>query len=145
VVNLRKGEDKMKRFISYFLWSLLIISILFLGAEVQSRLRAYSQMHYKMTFYIIFIWLFPIVVGMLIRLPLLITDIINNKKWKADWIKLIAIGLPFLYIASVPLVYLKVPILYPDLVVRIFYNDIMVTKIPGVILGYIILDSLKKK
>jgi hypothetical protein len=135
----------MKRFISYFLWSLLIILILFIGEEGQSRLKAYAQMHYSMTFYIIFIWLFPIVVGMIIRLPVLITDIINKKKWAIDWIKLIAIGLPFLYIALIPLVYLNIPILYPDLLMRMFNNDIMVTKIPGVILGYIILDSLMEK
>lgn len=102
------GGTDLKRFIMYLLWSLIIIAILFFAARITTSLKLQIPQTYNGNSYFIFSWLFPILLGMLLRLPHLAKDIIQRKRWSFDWIKLIAIGLPLLYVSSVPLMYLGI-------------------------------------
>jgi hypothetical protein len=92
----------MKRFIIYLFWSLFVIVILYIGARITTDLKVKISRNYNAEPYIIFSWLFPILLGMLLRLPRLVNDIIQRKRWFFDWVKLIAIGLPLLYVSSPP-------------------------------------------
>jgi hypothetical protein len=142
--NLR-GGDNMKRFFKYLFSSFIIIVILFFSARITTELKSQFSQTYNADFYIIFSWLFPILLGMLLRLPQLVNDIIQKKRLSVDWIKLIAIGLPFFYLSSIPLMYLDIPIIYPEFAIVFIFTNFTATQIAGVILGYIILDSLKVK
>jgi hypothetical protein len=82
---------------------------------------------------------------MLLRLPRLVNGIIQRKRWLFDWIKLIGIGLPLLYVSSVPLMYLDIPRIYPEFATAFIFTNLTATQIAGVILGYIILDSLNER
>lgn len=94
---------------------------------------------------ILFGILFPIVIGLLMRLPKLIIEIKQHKRWTFDWIKIIAIALPAFCIISMWLL----PLLP---LVEDFYripNIILIGSptiqiIAGIVFGYTLLDSLKK-
>jgi hypothetical protein len=135
----------LKWFIKYLFWSFIIIVILYLGATIQTHLKVEASENFNLNPYIIFTWLFPILLGMLLRLPQLVSDIIQKKRLSFDWIKLIAIGVPLLYLSSVPLMYLNFPRIYPEFAITFIYTNMTSTNIAGVILGYIILESLKEK
>lgn len=145
-LNKAKNGGNMKRFSKYLIWSLIIIFILFLGSEIESRLEEYSAKYYKVLPYMAFTLLFPILVGMIFRLPQFVTDIILKKRWSVDWVKLSAIGIPSLYIAASPLLFfLNVPIINQHFASKMISSGFTMTTIAGVIFGYIILESLKGK
>jgi hypothetical protein len=136
----------MKRFYYYVIWSLIVLVVLFVGSEIQIRLRVYQERYYNLEPFVIFITLFPILVGMVIRLPQLVADIIKKTPWSIDWVKLTVIGLPSLYITLAPLVWImNIPIYHGFVVERIFRSDFSITTIAGLIFGYVLLDSLKEK
>lgn len=136
----------MKRFVMYLLWSFFIIFILYVGARITTVLKLQMNATYNGDSYFLFTWLFPILLGSLLRFPHLVTEIIQKKRWSIDWIKLIAFGLPLLYVSSVvPLMYLGLPRIFPEFALVFILESLTPTQIAGVILGYIILDSLKEK
>jgi hypothetical protein len=139
------GVDDLKRFIMYFLWSFIIIAILYFAARITTSLKLQIPQTYNGNSYFIFSWLFPIILGMLLRLPHLVNEVIQRKRWSFDWIKLSAIGLPLLYVSSVPLMYLGIPRIYPEIAIAFTFTNMTGSQIAGVISGYIILDSLKEK
>ncbi|WP_232828048.1 hypothetical protein [Paraliobacillus sp. X-1268] len=102
-------------------------------------------MNFKIMPIVIYATIFPIVIGLLLRLPKLIIEIKQNKQWTFDWIKFIAIGLPSFYIiamsflpfADLEAVSIKVPEMN-------MIDNPTFHIIAGVVFGYILLDSLKK-
>lgn len=88
----------------------------------------------------------PIGIGALLKLPNLIIENKQDKQWTFDWIKFIAIILPYLYIISVsilPFVPLGEGIsAVPDIIRS---GSPTIQTIAGVVLGYTLLDSLKKQ
>ncbi|MDR7001143.1 hypothetical protein [Neobacillus niacini] len=135
----------MKRFLSYLVWLLFIMIILYLGAEIESRLRAYQEQYYRPFPYIVFSGLFPIFVGLLIRTPQLVGDLIKKKRLSVDWALLTAIGIPSFIIATIPLSFIvHIPYLY-FIWFKTFGSSLTVNTIAGVIFGYVFLYSFKEK
>ncbi|MEW9501706.1 hypothetical protein [Jeotgalibacillus marinus] len=137
----------MKRFIKYLICSLIVILVLYFGSEIYLRLEEYRRSNFELRPLMLFIVLFPILVGMMIRFPQLVTDIRLKKGWSIDWVKLSAIGIPSLYIALSPLLLiLNVPIIHQVRISFLMSGFLeTVTTIAGVIFGYVLLDSLKEK
>jgi hypothetical protein len=136
----------MKRILTSLFWSFMILLLLYLGVVLQARFKEYQEMDFNPKPYIIFTVAYPILMGMVIRLPQLITGIMKKKRWCVDWIKLCVIGLPSLYIAISPLsFFINIPIFNLNLVNNMFSAGITVMTVAGVISGYIILDSIKEK
>jgi len=93
----------------------------------------------------IFSTLFPIAMGLLIAFPKFITECRKKGSWKLDWIKFIAIGIPILYIAIFPLVFL-LSILGGDSNLPLLnglYRPPLIMYLPnelsGVVLGFLLL------
>lgn len=94
---------------------------------------------------VLFTTLFPIIIGLLLRLPKLIIEMKQNKLWTFDWIKFIAIGLPTLYIISMVILpftpmgegSIKVPEI-------LWIGSPTIQIIAGIVFGYTLLDCLKK-
>lgn len=83
---------------------------------------------------------------MLLRIPQLVKEIKLKKRWSIDWIKLIAIGIPSLYLAALPLsIFIRLPIYHPMFLLKMITSGTIATTIAGVICGYILFDSLKEK
>lgn len=79
-------------------------------------------------------------------MPKLINGFIERKQRYVDWIKLFAIGIPFLYLSSaLPLMYLDIPIIASTFFAFNSGGNITGITIAGVIVGYVIEDSMKEK
>ena len=132
----------MKRLLYIFFSTVVIGFILYFGMEYQMRLREKSAIVFDIKPYITFVSFFSIFIGMLLRLPKLIIEIRDKKKWSFDWIKVIIVGIPTLYIAMIPLftVSYGMSLLFSNAVMML--GDITYI-LAGVIFGYVLLDSLK--
>ncbi|QUG43000.1 hypothetical protein KD050_07105 [Psychrobacillus sp. INOP01] len=133
----------MKRFLFIFFSTVVIGFIFYFGMDYQMRLREKSAIIFDLKPYITFASFFSIFIGMLLRLPKLILEIKDKKRWSFDWIKVIVIGIPSLYIAMIPLLAIAygTNLLFSNAVMLL--GDITFTSIAGVIFGYVLLDSLK--
>jgi hypothetical protein len=89
--------------------------------------------------------LFPVVVGLLLRLPKFIMEVKERKQWTFDWVKYTVIGLPTLYIVVMSILpYSTIgqgKVKIPEI---ILIGGPTITIISGIILGYILMDGLKK-
>jgi len=95
---------------------------------------------------VLFTTLFPIVIGLFLRLPKLIIEIKQKKQWRFDWIKFIAIGLPTFLVISLfilPFTSLGEGIIIVPEILWIASPTFQI--IAGIVFGYILLDCLKKK
>lgn len=115
------------------------------GMKYQSRLEEIAKMEFEQLPIIMFAAIFPIVIGLLLRLPKLIIEIKENKQWTFDWIRFIAIAIPSLYIITMSILpfsplskgYMPIPEI-------ILIGGPTVTTVAGIVFGYVLLDSLKK-
>ena len=132
----------MKNFLKYFAWTIAIGTIFFVGLTYQKHLIQTGMYSFNMLPAIIYTTIFPIVMGMLLRLPKWLEEMKKNSTWKVNWPKLLAVGIPTLFIVLSPIFYFtETTVKIPFLVHFIHLND---TSIFGIILGYVILDSIKK-
>lgn len=119
--------------------------IFYMGMGYQVELRKQYAITFNVKPYIIYVTIFPICMGVLLRLPKLIVEIKDKKKWSLDWMKLIIIGMPTLYIAMIPflgIVFGK-KLLFTEAFMLL--GDMTLISIAGVIFGYVLLDSLTSK
>ncbi|WP_243840690.1 hypothetical protein [Paenisporosarcina antarctica] len=109
------------------------------------RLVEEASQTYEMLPVLIFATIFPIVIGFILRLPKLIMEIKDKKEWTFNWIKVIAIGMPTLYILLLPI--LSYTSFGMDLLfakeLLLIGNTTLIT-IAGIVFGYVLLDSIKK-
>ncbi|MFD2629986.1 hypothetical protein [Oceanobacillus kapialis] len=102
-------------------------------------------MNFEIMPLVLFGILFPIVIGILLRIPKLIIEIKQHKQWTFDWVKFIAIAIPALFVIalsispylSIPLDYMKIPIIFME-------GTPTIETVAGIVLGYTFLDCLKK-
>lgn len=111
--------------------------------KYQMELREKSAIIFDMKPYITFASIFPIFIGLLLRLPKLIIEINDKKRWSFDWMKVIVIGIPSLYIAIIPLLAIVIGPNWLFTKTFLLLGDMSFTAIAGVIFGYVLLDSLK--
>ncbi|MGD7054371.1 hypothetical protein [Sutcliffiella horikoshii] len=133
----------MKKFFRYFIWTIVIGFIYYAGLRYELHLLNEAQMNYNFWPQVIFAALFPILIGILLRLPKLIKEIQQKKSWSVNWMKLLAVGLPTLYVALVPLLSLTSLFRYIPFVMDIIHLDL--ATLAGVVFGYVLLDSLKEE
>ncbi|WP_056832058.1 hypothetical protein [Psychrobacillus sp. FJAT-21963] len=88
----------MKRFMYYFVWVLFIGFICYLGSHYYMSLKSIAQETFDNKLFFIYSLVFPVIIGMLFKLPVLVKDIQQQKKWTFDWVKLLAIGAPTFFI-----------------------------------------------
>lgn len=144
--NNRDGGVLMKRFLYYFSWVLLIGFICYLGSRYYINLKTNGEATFKSNGFIIYNIMFTIIIGMLLKLPVLLNEIQLQNKWTFDWVKLLALGIPTLYIITIPIwsnSSFGQRFLFGDYF-RII-NSTPFTTVAGIVLGYCLLDILKKK
>lgn len=132
----------MKRFFYYFGWTAGIGVIIFLGTAFQIRLEEEASRSFNLLPVLLFSALFPVFIGGLLRLPRLVMDIRENKPWTFDWVKFIAVGLPALYILILSIF---PHVILTDVIARIIMlGNPLIQNVAGIVLGYVLLDCLKK-
>ncbi|MFD1929016.1 hypothetical protein ACFSFY_13315 [Sporosarcina siberiensis] len=135
----------MKRFLYYFSWTIVVSFIIYLGAKYQMWLQLEASKNFELSSLYLYSTIFPIVIGMMLRLPKLLTEIRQNSQWTFDWVKFIGIGLPSFCILSMYVL----PFYLPESMLSLIPNAIMfrnqtIQVVAGVVLGFILLDSVKK-
>lgn len=145
IVEKSEGGVRMKRFLFIFFSTVVIGIIFYLGMDYQVRLREKSAITFNLKPYIIFVSIFPVIIGLLLRLPKLFIEIKDKKKWSFDWVKVITIGIPSLYIAMIPLLAMAYGTNLLFLKMFMLSGDTAFTAIAGLIFGYVLLDSLKSE
>ncbi|MFJ8260590.1 hypothetical protein ACIQ4I_01325 [Rummeliibacillus sp. NPDC094406] len=136
----------MKRFISYLMWVAIIGIGIYSGLRFRVYLGKEEEISYNDLPIMIFSFVFPIIIGILLRLPNFLIEKKGKKKWSFDWVKLIAIAFPVLYVALLPyLVYssLGEELLFSKQVFLLGDTTITLTTVAGIVFGYVLLDSVK--
>ncbi|MBT2570744.1 hypothetical protein [Planococcus sp. ISL-110] len=134
----------MKRFFYYFVWTLAIGLILYFGMELQEQVAERSQMTFNLFPLQAYMALFPVVIGLLIRIPKFILQLKKRKSWTFDWVLFAAIGLPALYLVLMAFVpfsplgegWLPIPQI-------LLIGGTTVPTIAGLVFGYVVLESFK--
>lgn len=140
----------MKRFTHYFVWFLCIGFICYLGNQYYLNLKYIAQEQFDDKLLFVYSTAFPIIIGMLLKLPLLVKDIKQQKQWTFDWPKFIAIGIPTFSIVSSP-AWIYIIWTYTSLgdysILMNVLNVVTYTPfatVAGVVFGYCLLDVLKR-
>lgn len=136
----------MKRFLSFFLYTTVMIFILTTGFEYQEHIREQSAKNFEFMPSVIFSTIFPIVIGILFGIPVLIKRIKAEGIAGYDWVKLLGICIPALYIAFLPLLFVSgitLPFAY-----TLGTSAPMSTVFPaisGIVFGFVLLECIKSK
>ncbi|WP_397538473.1 hypothetical protein [Rummeliibacillus pycnus] len=136
----------MKRFISYIMWVAIIGIGIYFGLRLRVYLGKEAEISYNNLPIMIYSFVFPIIIGILLRLPNFLHENKAKKKWSFDWVKLIAIAFPALYVALLPyLVYssLGEKLLFSNQIFLLGDTTITLTTVAGIVFGYVLLDSVK--
>ncbi|MGV3467415.1 MAG: hypothetical protein ACO1OT_19270 [Heyndrickxia sp.] len=136
----------MKGFFYNLGCTVIIGFILYFGLMYKVELKEEVDMTYNMKPFIIFSTIFPIMIGMLLRLPKLFLEIKERKHWTFSWTKVIPIGIPALYIAVLPslvLTPLGLKFLFAKELIFLDNSSVLTTT-AGIVFGYVLLDSLKR-
>lgn len=134
----------MKRFLYYFVWTLTVGFILYIGMQLQDLVVERSQMTFNPFPFQAYMALFPVVIGLLIRMPKFLLQIKKRDSLTYDWIKFTAIGLPTLYVVVMTFLpfsplgegWLPIPSF-------LLFGGATIPTIAGLVFGYIVLASFK--
>ncbi|WP_052158958.1 hypothetical protein [Halobacillus sp. BBL2006] len=136
----------MKRFFYYFFFTIFIGLLIHFGMKYQVQLQEEAQTNFNLFPVVVFDSLFPILIGLLLRLPKLIIEIRAKKLWTFDWIKFTSIAIPALYITTMSILpYSPLANRYIAIPKIILIGSPTITTIAGIVFGYILLDSIKKE
>ncbi|KJS14266.1 MAG: hypothetical protein VR67_00525 [Peptococcaceae bacterium BRH_c8a] len=139
------------RFISYFLYAVLVGYLMLWGASIQQKLKHLTATTFNNVPQFTFMMVFPVFIGILLALPGFIAIARSNGHWKVDWAKLFGIGLPALYVTIYPFLYFVVPRLVGDTMI---YSKLMISgllinntlhTVGGLVLGYLIPSAIHKE
>ena len=96
--------------------------------------------------YLLYVIFFPIVFGLLLRLPKLIQELREKQRISYDWIKLVGINTPILLFLLIPVINNTSEVLPYFLIQPLMKVDnILFMSIAGIVFGYVILDCIKTK
>lgn len=133
----------MKRFLGYFLYSMVMIFVLKVGFEYQEQIREESQRNFEFMPLAIFDTIFPIVIGLLFGIPVLLKRIRSMGIAGYDWAKFIGVCIPALYIAILPMLFIsgiQLPFAH-----TVFTTDPLLLGLGGVVFGFVLVECVKGK
>lgn len=135
----------MKRFLNYVTWVIIIAFSIYIALRFRVYLGKEAEISFDNKQILVFNLIFPIFVGILLRLPKFIKEKKGKKKWHIDWIKFIVIALPALYFLLLP--YLSYSsfgekLLFTKQILLLGDTTIMFTIIAGIVFGYALTDSV---
>ncbi|MCG3419413.1 hypothetical protein [Oceanobacillus jordanicus] len=118
--------------------------IVYVGIKFQVWLEEKASMNFDIMPIVLYGIIFPIVIGVLLRLPKLFIEIKQNKPWRFDWIRFVAIAIPTLFLIAMAILpytaaagIMKIPLI-------IMEGTPTIQVVAGIVLGYTLLDCLKE-
>lgn len=140
-----KEEILLKRFLYYFIWTIAIGFVLYVGMQLQLQVAERAQLTFNIFPLHLYIALFPVIIGLLVRTPKFILQLKERKSWTFDWILFAAVGLPALYLVIMTFLPFSPLGRWLPIHMFLYINGSTVTTIAGLVLGYMMLDSFKIK
>lgn len=138
--------QNIKRLIGYFLYIIFVISLLVIGMGWERHLKLLTGRTYSPYPHLVFLAIFPIVIGIILAIPKIIRKAKEQGNWHFDWVMFIAIGTPTLYVAISPALYFSpIGIYLPRIGTVTFTYSATPQIICGVIFGYLILSVFDKR
>ena len=145
-------NNSLKRFSSYLLYTTILLVIIFVGLRYQSTLFSSGKDNYDLLPYLRFKAIFPLIIGVYLAIPHLFKNFLKAGDWSINWVRLIVLSFPFLYLSVVPVLYLSdiINVSFPFssyIMGGYFGNGASTTfeSINGVIAGYVLFTSIDKK
>jgi len=130
------------RFMGYLFYTLFVGILVYWGVKYGQYLKIQADRTFNGHSVYAYISCYPIVIGMLLAVPGLISRIQQEGKWIIDWQMLLPIGLPTL-VFNISLL-LNNSFLYKFDWYRLIFSDTRVYDISGIVCGYVLLSSLKR-
>lgn len=136
----------MKKFISYFLYAVGLLFLIYFGLHYQEELRVTAGRVFDLLPLLMFTAAYAIVFGAYLALPGLVTVVRTPGKVNFDWNRFLIVGVPALLVGvSGILSYnLKLPVLTSPVQWIYLKFGLMGTVLAGVACGYTLLSSLGK-
>lgn len=136
----------IKRFIKSLLFIIFIIYVLVKGMEWERHLKLLTRITYNPYPHLLFLSIFPPIIGMLLALPDFITKARKQGLWYINWVILISMGIPTFYVAISPALYFSPISNYlPPIGNLTFIYSQTPQIICGVIFGYVLLSVFDKR
>ena len=130
----------MKRFLYMFCWMLVIVFLFYCAIQWRMSLVILMKEEFLFLPLMIFTVVFPIILGMLLRLPKLILEWKQYNKWSYDWMKFFVVALPNLFV----LILFVLSYFNLFTVVHVFIvGDYILPTVVGLVFGYALLDCIK--
>lgn len=134
------------RLIGNLLFIIIMIAIMVKAMEWERHFKLITLSSYNSYPHILFISFYPIAMGILLALPRFVRKLGEDGAWALDWVVLIAVGLPTLFVAVAPALYFSPASKYlPAVMALLFQYSLTPQIICGVISGYIMLSVFGKK
>ncbi|MED3688293.1 hypothetical protein P4534_05595 [Peribacillus butanolivorans] len=140
-----------KRTISYLSYLILLLSVLLYGLKYQHHLEIISRETYEVKGYFLFQSFFPIFIGVIFAIPSIVKNFLTKGHWKMNWVRLLILGLPFIYMSIIPILYfteiIEFELPFSTLVWGGYFGadgSTTFNSITGIIAGYIVLTSIRK-
>jgi len=133
----------LKRFIALAVFIILILTILLLGLEYQRHLSLIKDKTLNSFPLRVYLVTFPIILGSILAVPKLITSFVQKGRWVVDWLKIIVIGIPTLFLSTVPLTYFTQIGGFFPFILQVADRELYT--ISGLIFGYTLVESIYKR
>lgn len=131
------------------LYTLFIGFVLIKCSQYEQQLKHIVAHTFETFPYAAYMSVYPIVIGFLMGLPKLISNFFKKGKWRFDMIKFVAVGIPALFITTIPLVHFSPLInhlVFPKLYVHFFHSLSLTTQaVAGIVFGYLMCSVLEKR
>ncbi|KAA0546984.1 hypothetical protein FZW96_13445 [Bacillus sp. BGMRC 2118] len=135
----------MKGILPYVIWAVVIWGFLAIGIKIHLHLENGYKETFEFIPYMIFSMLFPIFMGMLLRLPNVVKELMNKCRLRIQfhWKKMLTFGLPAFYLTFSPVFYYTSIGEYLPFAAQLSQDSSSgLTSITGLLFGYVVLDSL---
>lgn len=98
------NSNNVKKFLGYLLYTVLIGLVLLKCSQYEQQLKHLVARTYRPLPYFAYISLSPVAIGFLMGLPKLAGNFFKEGTWRFDLIKFVAVGIPALFITTMPFV-----------------------------------------
>ncbi|WP_282020561.1 hypothetical protein [Planomicrobium okeanokoites] len=135
----------MKRFVYYFAWTLAIVFIVYIGTVIEANIVETARETYELFPRVLFVAIFPVILGFLMRLPRFLLERKEQKFRGFDWFKFLAVGVPSLYFVVMTfLPYTSIGAAIPSFMMTSQTSLTTIAYTAGIVFGYVLLDSFHK-
>lgn len=141
-----RGGDVIKKLIYYVCWTVIISVLFYLGARYQTYLKMEASKTFKLEFLLYYMTIFPILMGLILRLPAWILEFKRHVAWSFDWMKFLGVGIPALYFAVIRMLATTSLGMYlPFAETMLLIDNAILSTTAGIVFGYVLLSCIQKK